>query len=185
VLKKNIKWSKEKILNRIKKIDRAGEWLAPTAVLKKHPKLFNAAVRNKYFGSWRNALSEAGFNPDEVYQKFRNNRKNKKWTKKRIISEIQEYKTADLFTIYKTNKKLYSAAYRTFGNWENALKNAKRLKEYQLYKQKNLIKKIKNYYNEHGKDNIVKNNKKLYNQVYRIYGSWEEGLIAAGVLNEK
>jgi len=182
VIKKNIKWSKEKIRNKIAMLKKEGEYLSPSYVQKKYPKLFSAAIRKKYFDSWRNALRKTGIDPDEEYQRYRNRKKDAKWTEKNIIEKIQSYSVDNLSNVYRNNKRLYSACYRIFDSWRDALKEAGRLEEYENHKKNILIKKIKNFHRKHGKRSVYKYNKKLYYQVYNEFGSWENGLEEAGII---
>ena len=182
MIKKNIKWSKAKIRKKIITLKKEGEFLSPSYVQQKYPKLFSAAVRKKYFDSWRNALKECGLEPKKEYKRYRNRNKNRKWNRKNIVEEIQKYSVDNLSSVYRNNKGLYSACYRLFNSWEDALEEAGRLKEYKNHKKNIIIKKIKNFYKKHGKKNVYKYNKKLYYQVYNEFGSWRNGLEEAGII---
>jgi len=67
VLKRNIRWDRDKICEEIRILKDNGASLTPAAVRRVNPRLFNAAVRKKHFGHWKNALEQCGLNPDEEY----------------------------------------------------------------------------------------------------------------------
>jgi hypothetical protein len=182
VLKRNIKWSKKKIKQKILMLKEEGEFLSPSHIQQNFPRLFSAAVRTKYFNSWRNALEACDLEPDEEYKKYRNRGKKQKWTKEVVINKIQSFSVDNLSTVYRNYKGLYSASYRLFGSWIKALKAAGRYKEYKNHRKNIVIKKIKKFHQKHGKKNVFKFNKKLYYQVYNEFGSWKKGLKEAGLL---
>lgn len=181
----NEKWSKRKIIRKIKQLKKSGVILSPSIMKKKYPKLFAAAINNKYFGSWRNALQKIGIDADKEYKKYNENNENFKWSKQKIIEKIKKIKIENLKSVYKTNKALYSAAYRIFGSWDKALKKSKRFKKYKNYEKEQLLKDIRNYYIKNGKEDITKKNRSLYDRVYKKYGSWDNGLKKAGIKIKK
>ncbi len=124
------KWSSELITDEIKKIALAGESLAATTVRGKYPSLFSAAVSPKYFNSWRNAVTSAGFDYDEILAKYSSgkslpssSRGMKTLIRRlRIIgSDIQNVPSDVARTRYK---RLYERAEVHFGSWEKAVKAA-------------------------------------------------------------
>lgn len=65
------KWSREAITDNIRRISEAGEQLSASTVRSNHPALFSAAVSSRYYGSWRNALTSAGIDYDEILAQSR------------------------------------------------------------------------------------------------------------------
>ena len=65
------RWSRESIVAAIKKMAHDGSPLSASAVRDKHPALFSAAVSSRYYGSWRNAVTAAGFDYDAILAESR------------------------------------------------------------------------------------------------------------------
>ena len=65
-LKRNITWTKDMIINRIKELSARGESLLSSEVQKKHNLLYSAACR--HFGNWSTAVNEAGFDYDRIHR---------------------------------------------------------------------------------------------------------------------
>ena len=61
---KNEKWTKEKIISRIKELYDSGEDLSAGYSYYAHSRLMNATVRN--FGSWEKAIEAAGIDYDSI-----------------------------------------------------------------------------------------------------------------------
>jgi len=59
-IRKSEHWTREKILNRIKALQEDGESLRSTYILKRHPALYAATQKKRYFGGWINAVRAAG-----------------------------------------------------------------------------------------------------------------------------
>jgi hypothetical protein len=57
------KWSKEKVINEIKKLKKKGEKVNHNYVYTHHRPLYSAGYRR--FGNWRNVLKAAGVDPDD------------------------------------------------------------------------------------------------------------------------
>lgn len=66
IKKINKKWSKEIIINEIKKLKKEGENLSLTSIRKSYPALEWAAKRQFRFGSWKNAVNAAGIDYEEI-----------------------------------------------------------------------------------------------------------------------
>ncbi len=84
-----------------------------------YPDVYAAAER--LFGSWKNAIEAAGLD----YSKVRIYRR---WSREKVIKQIKEAHTKgkpiNSSAMQKSDKPLYMAAIKRFGNWENAVKAA-------------------------------------------------------------
>ena len=118
------KWSKEKILKYIQKLQKRGADLGAGNISKKYCGLFTAASSERYYSGWGNAVKAVGIDYEKIKRAAFTRRRNKltKWTKERIIVEIiKEKNSRNLLTAYRDNLPIYTAARRKFGSWEQAL----------------------------------------------------------------
>jgi len=190
------KWSKEKIVAEINKLNEAGEWLTYTEVYWSHFALVRAAIR--YFGGWGKAVKAAGF-PYELIKKMRQKEScligqragRIKWSEERVITQIRLFhrfkRTLQLKEIMRTNRKLFYAACGYFGSWRRAVEAAgfdydQFLAERKWTKEK-VISEIKALYKtnktlEYKK--VFRDNRKFYLVAYRFFGSWRKAVKAAG-----
>ena len=176
-MRRNQKWTKEKIISEIQSLHSNGVVMAPSLVREVSPKLFNAAVRGKYFGSWRKALSASGFEPEREYAKYRTILRQKSpWRKAGILQQLIRMSPEELKTAYKTRPDLYSAARRRFGTWGGALEAAGRSGEESIFKMKLLSVDIKKFIDEHGDRQITRLNPRLYGRAYRMFGCWRRAV---------
>lgn len=117
------KWSKEKIIEGINQLNKNGFPLNYQFVRDHNRDLLAAAVQKKYFGSWKNAIEQAGLDYISV-------RKNKYLlSKKAVIEEIKNRaKNGNLSGLYlggnTKNKRLYHSARKHFGSMKNAVESA-------------------------------------------------------------
>jgi hypothetical protein len=90
-------------------------------MLSKYNAMVYAAIRPNHFGSWKNALSAAGLEPETIYR-YRS------WDEDAILEEIRKLKAvgADLSskTMDETSNPLIATARRRFGNWGRAVERA-------------------------------------------------------------
>lgn len=110
------RWTPDKVLREIRARHRQIGRVVP---LHLQPGLASAARR--YFGSWLQAKIAAGVCPATDLPKLPT-----KWSKKRVIREIQARQRQSLSLCSKdvANRRLYGAAYRHFGSWRKALRSA-------------------------------------------------------------
>ncbi len=106
----------ERVKSEIKTIFRP-DAEKPANIAKSYSSLYVKAC--KAFGSWRNALEACGID----YESARNNRK---WTRERIIGEIQRLRTGGEClrpSVLRKNGRttLVSAAEYHFGSWRKAV----------------------------------------------------------------
>jgi hypothetical protein len=115
-------WSKERIIETIKRLEKDGVDLSfRSMMLSKYAPMVYAAIRPNHFGSWKEALTAAGLAPEDIYR-YRS------WDDDSIISEIRRLKDegADLSSkrMDETANPLIATARRRFGNWGAAIERA-------------------------------------------------------------
>ena len=121
-VRKYRKWSKEAIIDEIRDLHARGVDLSFRAMaLSQHNSMVYAAIRPKYFGSWKDALEAAGLESEEIYR-YRS------WEEGDILEEIRRLKSegADLSSkaMDESSNRLIATARRRFGNWGRALERA-------------------------------------------------------------
>ncbi len=121
---KYIRWTREMVILGIREIHARGGDLSWSKISSPEgePALAAAAVRaNMGFGTWHDAVTEAGLDYDQV-ARYRH------WTPERVVAEIQELarKKAPLSSklVQLNHPPLYNAAKRRFKQWDKALEAA-------------------------------------------------------------
>lgn len=117
------RWTRERVIQTIRDHHKAGHdlsWRAISTTV--DPPLAAAALRpNIGFETWREAVTTAGLNHDEI-ARYRH------WTPERVIAEISELsKKGDPLSsklVQMSNQSLYCAAKRRFKSWDEALEAA-------------------------------------------------------------
>jgi hypothetical protein len=121
-VRKYRKWSQGAIIQEIRDLQSRGVDLSFRAMaLSQYNSMVYAAIRPKYFGSWKAALEAAGLESEEIYR-YRS------WEETDILEEIRRLKSegADLSSksMDETANRLIATARRRFGNWGSALERA-------------------------------------------------------------
>lgn len=88
---------------------------SPKCCQRSNPRLYGAALR--YFGSWKEAITAAGFDYNEVRKRVPPGY----WSRKRIIDELMSLKEKSSSQMRTQRPDLYSAALRVFGTWRKAV----------------------------------------------------------------
>jgi soluble P-type ATPase len=114
-------WTKEEILQNLKKKYEQGEDISYKNMRKHDPRLVVACENN--FGNYRNAVEAAGIDYKQIALA-----KNKFWTKERIISNIKlifemEGNISSRYMQIK-HQDLFSVASKKFGSWGKAVTEA-------------------------------------------------------------
>jgi hypothetical protein len=115
-------WGRDRVVERIQELHAQGADLSWRAIsLQVDPALAAAALRPNAFSSWREALSAAGLNPDDV-SRYRH------WNPERVLAEIRELHAKGEPLSSKVSQvehqSLFCAARRRFGSWDGALEAA-------------------------------------------------------------
>jgi hypothetical protein len=179
------KWDKNRILREIKSIPKEKLWF----VYKTHQALHSAARRE--YGTWRNAVEAAGYDYDEINQLANTNYT--PWTEDKIIRIIRQIPQERLGYgfITKNNILLYSAAYRRFGNWANALKAAgidpkiiESCRSDKRWDKKKIIEEIGKLHSQGSNLSsgyMQRHHSGLFSAAYRRFGGWGKAIEAAGL----
>ena len=121
-VRKYRKWSNEAIIQEIRDLHARGVDLSfRSMALSQYNSMVYAAIRPKYFGSWKAALEAAGLESEEIYR-YRS------WEETDILEEIRRLQSegADLSSkaMDESSNRLIATARRRFGNWGRALERA-------------------------------------------------------------
>ena len=121
-LSKYRRWGRERITARIRELHAQGADLSWRAIsLEVDPPLAAAALRSNGYATWAQALAAAGIDVNDVarYQQ---------WNEERVLREIQAaHKTGVALSskaAQQSHSKLFCAARRRFGSWDEALRAA-------------------------------------------------------------
>ena len=121
-LSKYRRWGRERIITRIRELQAQGADLSWRAIsLDVDPPLAAAALRSNGYATWAEALAAAGIDVNDVarYQQ---------WNEARVLREIRAaYKTGVALSskaAQQSHSKLFCAARRRFGSWDDALRAA-------------------------------------------------------------
>jgi hypothetical protein len=122
---KMVKWSEETILEQIKEIASGGERMTGSGMRLKYPSLYYAAVSDRYFGSWKRALEQAGVRP--VITRTRPGEQDA-WRTQLLLDRVRELKgqygamSAELARA--VCPEILQAVEERFGDWDQGLKMA-------------------------------------------------------------
>jgi hypothetical protein len=184
-VRKITKWNRPRVLAEIKEAPFNRLWF----VYKENIALHSAARRE--FGSWRKALEAAGYDYDKVNRAA--GTRYTSWTREKIIRMVRELNADRLSygNMTKGNLLLYSAAYRRFGNWQNALRAAGIAEDLITDSFKNrkwtpehILAAINERYRAGGKlasGYMQRHEPSLFSAAFRRFGSWGEAIAAAGL----
>ena len=117
-------WTKERIIEKLKEINKLGESISSSAIQKNYGSLHVAACNR--FGNWENTVIAAGFDYNEInlYSE------RVTWTTEKIINEIKKLhsENEDLMasSVRDNHTALFVAARRdlNLGNWEISIEKA-------------------------------------------------------------
>jgi hypothetical protein len=166
------RWTNEAILAAIRERARQGASLR----MKTNKILASAAVR--HFGSWSGALRAAGVQPST----------RRIWTSNRVLKEIQAWDRLGAFAEggRLEDHGLVRAARRRFGSWRGALVAAgvqlPDVKDQHRWKwpRRRILEAIQDGYVQ-GLPLIADRDRSLSKAAIRVFGSWRDALVAAGV----
>jgi len=183
-------WTRDKIVETIRRLNDKGIDLSPTAIQKTHSALFSSARSQSHFGSWRTAVEAAGLSYDDI------KRIKQRWSRDEILRQIKEHHARgdDLlnpeFKIRHRNLYLAACAHRYFGSWRRAIQAAnldhESMRESRVWTKRRILKKIKELARDGkplGWAYIEEHCPGIYRAARRKenFGSWNNALLEAGV----
>ncbi|NMP23343.1 homing endonuclease associated repeat-containing protein [Sulfobacillus harzensis] len=113
-------WTRERIAQEIRRHAAAGHPLHAHAMQQDHNQLVSAATY--HYGSWRQALQAAGFNPEALRGARRHSCESVAAEIQRLMSEGADLRDCAVRRHYRP---LYWAAQKYFGSWRTALDKAR------------------------------------------------------------
>lgn len=185
-VRKYRRWSKDSIIREIQQLHSLGVDLSfRSMALSQHNAMVYAAIRPKYFGSWRAALEAAGLVSEEIYR-YRS------WEQGEILDEIRRLKAegVDLSSkaMDETSNRLIATARRRFGNWGRALESAgidyDEVRRRKRWTRENLVEGILDLKRQGVKlitPEVKRANPSLFAAACKkhFYGTWKKALKAA------
>lgn len=183
-------WTKERLIEEIKRLHEEGVDLSPTSIQKTHSALFSSARSRSHFGSWRTAIEAAGLTYDDL------KRVKQRWNKEEIVHRIREMHAQghDLldpkFKIKNRSLYLAACAHRYFGSWRRAVQAAgldhEQMRESRVWTRQRILRTIQDLAAEGqplGWAYIEEHEPGIYRAARRKenFGSWMAALQAAGV----
>lgn len=203
-----IRWDKDKVIEEINRMHEDGESLHSRNMQKTWNALLKAGKR--YYGSWEEAVSVAGFDYDEIKKKSRANAgklvseaAKKRYTDESFIDEQQRIIIHELQSLYKDQPMLTHAflsqnksgllhrCQKYFDSLDDAMKAANI--DYESIKQQNAYRKWSPQQTEKEIKRIIANEEPLnasyiikeHRQIYRAtvkhFDSWENALAQFGI----
>lgn len=185
------KWSKERILEEIRRLQAAGHSLSTRNMAEMgYSGMVTTCYKPEYFGSWRNAVRAAGFDPREVC------RRRRKWTHERIIQRIRELHAAGEDLSHSAAKRhhqylvVVAISPRFFGSWRKAVEAAgisyEEVSKHKYWNRERIIQRIQELHAA-GKPLSHEEAKQHYGALVsaasspRYFGSWGNAVRAAGI----
>jgi hypothetical protein len=187
---KRQRWSRERIVQEIRRLHAQGIPLNMASVRRVFPSLVATACSRRYFGSWKAAIEAAGFDYDKVMRI-------KRWTPEEVLAEIQALyrQGADLrpSAVAKHHQTLLVAARKRFGTWAKAVKAAgidyeaylrRQHQEWVEADKRYIIEEIRRLYREGRIDELSgawRHHLTLFRKARHRFGSWKAAIEAAGL----
>lgn len=168
------KWTKDRVIAAIHERQRQG--LSLTSVWREDSPLSQAS--KSQFGCWRKALVAAGVPGARPHEK---------WPKERVIAGILARKRAGsrLDHTRREDRKLYGAAERRFGTWQQALVAAGVKERYvplRVWTREKIIEAIRTRHrNGLTLIGVERHDTPLYSAAQRHFGGWRKAVTVAGI----
>lgn len=193
VCRRKRKWTRERVLQRIRELYDSGEDLSHSAAKRNHQYLVVVAINHRFFGSWREAVEAAGIDYEDVS-------KHEYWSRERISERIRELHDGGESLSHEDAKRnhgaLVSAASspRYFGSWGAAIRAAgldyDQIRKINRWTREKILQTILDI---HSRGELV-NNSNMRRLGYRgmmeaaarpeNFGSWAAAVEAAGISYE-
>ncbi|QST00993.1 hypothetical protein IMZ31_05325 [Pontibacillus sp. ALD_SL1] len=205
---KRIKWTPEKVIEEIKKLDASGEGLYVRNVTEVNLALLKAGKR--YFGSWETAITSAGFDYEEVKQrgkregsqkisagrqKYYNSPEYLKKQKREATQSLQQLHRENPYLtysfLYENHNALLSMLYKHYNSIDEAMIAAgidyaeiKKETSRRRWTDESIKKEILALIEKGEPLNasyIIDNHRQLYRACVEYLGSWGSALDMVGV----
>lgn len=123
------KWTEKKVLEEITEIARVEKDLSNAFMKEKHPALVAAA--SNYFGSWKKALEELGFDYNQVLRTGREEkaRRQKNWYRRLLLERLEKMNTLDEKIIAARQTEFHKALLHYFSDWRTVVRELKKMRE--------------------------------------------------------
>ncbi|MBI3271259.1 MAG: hypothetical protein HYZ53_19815 [Planctomycetes bacterium] len=119
VRKKADAWTRDRVVQAIRRDNAAGRSLRPQEVKRRAKPLFNAAYR-WFSGGWRAALLAAGIDPERLMKRV--------WSRERVSAAIRRRvqlgKSLGYDAVQAEDSGLVTTAARLFGSWREAVRTS-------------------------------------------------------------
>ena len=191
-------WNRKLVINKIQEL-HTSEQINAKYVKENHCDLYSAGI--KIFGSWGNAVKEAGIDYEAIKRITRQNAIKKqrftpefapKWTEGMVISEIKELHRKNIPLTDKHISEHYPALYaqgcKRFNGWGGAVNaagiNYDEIRLAKKWNKRRVIEEIRNLYQQNfdlGYNNVVKYHNDLLCAARRRFDTWENALKAANI----
>lgn len=182
--------SPERVLRRIRTLCIDGYDLSCTRNLRRDRRLYEAA--RQHFGTWRRALLAAGINLANA----RSRPKSRRLDRPQILQALRQRHEAGLsmywITVCLDNRYLAMSAKHAFRSWRRALLAAglplevAKSRSKSRWSHERILEDIQ-LRHQQGKPlkcaRVFEEDPALVNATHRLFGSWREALVAAGVVS--
>lgn len=183
-------WTREKLIETIRELNRQGVDLSPTAIQRTHSALFSSARSRSHFGNWRDAVEMAGLHYDDI------KRVKHRWSQDDILQQIRWHHANgdDLlnpnFKVKHRSLYLAACAHRYFGSWRRAIEaaglNHETMRESRVWTKTRIVRTIQEMQRTGkplGWAYIEEHCPGIYRAARRKenFGSWNNALEAAGI----
>jgi len=182
------RWTKQRIIQMIKKARKSGQDLHWSAVTQRRDELGKAAfasLQPRLFGRWDRALQGAGLDASDV-ARYR------KWDRNSIVFELksiaQSHEPLNSGAMQSEDPGLHAAAVRHFGSYDQAIRAAKldpdAVRQRRAWTREAVIQGLKSARRagQRLSDSYIRNNNSaLYGAAVRLFGSFTKARKAAGI----
>jgi hypothetical protein len=186
------RYSKERVIEILKRLDREGEDISPSNLQRNYVGLYTAGRR--LFASSSEMYSASGLDPNKCAR-----HKHGYWTRAKVLELIRELDSAGEDLVFSSVRRhhgdLANASTKYFGGWHEACRSAGiALEKYQLQASANLydkewvIQEIRKL-QEQGEDlnwqAVRKGHFLLSSRAVNRFGGWYDAVEGAGISSEK
>ena len=185
------KWSREKIVADIRALAAEGHSLSTRSMAELgYSGMVTTSYKPEYFGSWRQAIIEAGLDPKVVC------RRKRKWTQERILERIRELHAAGEDLSHSAAKRNHQYLVvvaindRFFGSWREAVEaagiNYEEVSKHEYWSRERISERIRELHGD-GADLSHEDAKRHHGALVsaasspRYFGSWGGAIRAAGL----